>query len=287
MKSTKGLSEDYEYIKEQLNAQILELSDEKEHELMLNNEKEQNIVKLITKNNTFRNAVEAARAKLSICEDDDFPFTFGSREEVIDTLVYVVAFYRGIAEPYLEKENYSDEEELIFKEKGEDYGTVFSQIGQKGVKKLEEEIIETINGIVAKCGLPQSWFTYAGACLLGDNWLEFQIFVKSEHAKRLQVVKVEREFVDLRIWKGIKKDEYNDGWKVLSDYLTHNIPLGLVRVEDEGTRFYNDRLNGKKTTEIIAEYMAQHPCTNEDDAKRALFRQLRLRRRYKNIKTEI
>lgn len=279
--------EDYESIKEQLNASILEISDKNEHELMADSKskKEKEIIKFITKDSTFKSVIEEARNKLNLDADDEFDFAFNSSEEVIDTLVYVVAFYRGIAVPYSYKDSYSEEEERVFKAKGEDYGVVFSQIGQEGVAKLEQEITNVINEVLIKCGVPKTWFTYIGACLLGESYLDFHVLVKSEHSKRLQVVNVERDFVDLRIWKGIKKDEYNDGWKALSDYLTHNVPLGLVRVEDEGTKLYNDILNGKKPAEVVNEYVAKRPRTSEDDAKRAAYRLVKYRRDYKKIKS--
>lgn len=277
--------EDYESIKEQLNANILEISDKNEHELMADSKREKDIIEFITKDSTFKSVIEEARNKLNLDADDAFPFAFNSSEEVIDTLVYVVAFCRGIAEPYFYKDSYNEDEERVFKTKGEDYGVMFSQLGWGGIAKLEQEITSVINEILTKCGVPESWFTYIGACLLGESYLDFQVRVKSEHSKRLQVVNVERDFVDLRIWKGIKKDEYNDGWKALSDYLTHNVPLGLVRVEDEGTKLYNDKLNGKKTAEIVNEYVAKRPHTSEDDAKRAAYRLLKSRRKYKKIKT--
>lgn len=278
------MEEKYESIKQQLNANIFKLASDNKRVLMEDDKKDEDIIKLITKDETFVNEIKSAKNILVVNSDDDLDFVFRNKKDALDTLVYVVAISRGLADPYYVKEELNNEEEKIYYEKGEAYGNVYVQIGKKCVTILEEEIKNEINRVLKRCGMPKTWFSFIAASLLGYNYLNFHISVESEHAERVKVVNVEREYIDLRIYKGINKKEYCDIWKVIEDYLTHNIPAGLIRVINEGTRLYNESVNGVKTSDIQKKYQQQHPCSDELTTRRNALKLLKRYRDYNNIR---
>lgn len=200
--------------------------------------------------------------------------------------MYVIAVSRGLADPYYVKNELSKTEERIYREKGEAYGNVYVQIGEKCAVDLEKEVEEEISKILSRCGIPKTYFSFVAASLLGYNYLDFQITAKSEHANRLKVINVERDFINLRIYKGTKKKEYCEIWEAIEDYLTHNVPVGLVRVEDEGSKLYNEKINGVKTSVIQKEYHEAHPSSLETTTQRNAIKLINKRSKYKTIKTQ-
>ncbi len=284
--------ENYQSILKQLNKKILELANKNSHVLIDDNANDIKTIKTIIEGNTFKNAIHRAKEKLEVDTDDDFEFYFADRQTALDTLIYVVAIYRGMAVPYadydktinLKEDNtLSDEEKEFLAEKDEEYVSVYYQIGKERMKKLEGEIVSEINSILTKCGMPQTQFQYIATCLLGDNYLNFHVNVLSEHAERLKVVDVQREFIDLRIYKGIEKKEYHDCWKAIEDYLTHNVPVGLVRVKNISSKLYNDKINNVKVSDIQAEYYQKHPASDEDGTRRNMLKMIKMQEKYKHI----
>lgn len=278
--------ENYKSIKDQLNKNIEELASKKEHVLMDDEEKDREILRIITESDTFTDAITSAKEKLVVASDDaDFEFCIDSREKALDLMVYIVAISRGLADPDYHKSNHDTKEEKeLYETKSTSYCDVYVQIGEECVKELEREITREINNILSKCGMPRTWFQYVAASLLGRNYLNFHICVQSEHAERLKVTDVKRGYIALKVYKGIKKEEYCDCWKAFEDYLTHNIPKGLVRVEDEGTKLYNEKINGVKTSVIQKSYRRSHPSSTEFTTQRNALKLVKKRQEYRTIK---
>lgn len=294
--------ENYESIKSQLNNFISELSKKKGYVLLSSdydnemyskddkpnvfiNKSEVNAFKTVITSNSFKNAIREAKEKLGIESGDDHDFMFLNKKDSLDTLTQVVAAGKGLADPYGEKLELSDEEyEKLVAEKGEDMWWIYAGLGEERAESLKNEIEAVVNEVLRKSGMPKSWFQYVVSCLLGTDFLNYHIKVNSEHAERARVINVEKDFIDLRIYKGIKKDEYYDCWKAIKDYLTHNIPAGLMRVEDESSKLYNDKINGVKTSKIQKNYHDNHPFSTELTTKRNSLKLIKSHAEYKNIK---
>ena len=294
--------ENYESIKNQLNNFISELSKKKGYVLLSSdydnemyskddkpnvfiNKSEVNAFKTVITSNSFKNAIREAKEKLGIESGDDHDFMFLNKKDALDTLTQVVAAGKGLADPYGENLELTDEEyEKLVAEKGEDMWWVYAGLGEERAESLKNEIEAVVNEVLRKSGMPKSWFQYVVSCLLGTDFLNYHIKVNSEHAERARVINVEKDFIDLRIYKGIKKDEYYDCWKAIKDYLTHNIPAGLMRVEDESSKLYNDKINGVKTSKIQKNYHDNHPFSTELTTKRNSLKLIKSHAEYKNIK---
>lgn len=286
--------ENYESIKNQLNDFISELSNKKsyvlidaysEEEKPYLDKNEENAFNIIVKSDSFKTAIENAKVKLGIDSGDDHDFMFLDKESALNTLLQVVAAARALADPYAENLELSDEEyEKLVAEKGEDMWWIYAGLGEERAESLKNEIEAVVNEVLRKSGMPKSWFQYVVSCLLGTDFLNYHIKVNSEHTERARVINVEKDFIDLRIYKGIKKDEYYDCWKAIKDYLTHNIPAGLMRVEDESSKLYNDKINGVKTSKIQKNYHDNHPFSTELTTKRNSLKLIKSHAEYKNIK---
>lgn len=295
--------ENYESIKNQLNNFISELSKKKGYVLLSSdydnemyskddkpnvfiNKSEVNAFKTVITSDSFKNAVQEAKEKLNIESGDDHDFMFLNKKDALDTLTQVVAAEKGLADPYGENLELTDEEyEKLVAEKGEDMWWVYAGLGEERAESLKNEIEAVVNEVLRRSGMPKSWFQYVVSCLLGTDFLSYHIKVDSEHAERVQVVNVEKDFVDLRIYKGIKKDEYHDCWKAIEDYLTHNVPAGLVRVENEGSKIYNDMANGASNSQLRAEYRKTHKSQTREEITINTHKIIKTRTKYKKIKT--
>lgn len=295
--------ENYESIKNQLNNFISELSKKKGYVLLSSdydnemypkddkpnvfiNKSEVNAFKTVITSDSFKNAIREAKEKLGIESGDDHDFMFLNKKDALDTLTQVVAAGKGLADPYGENLELTDEEyEKLIAEKGEDMWWVYAGLGEGRAESLKNEIEAAVNEVLRKSGMPKSWFQYVVSCLLGTDFLNYHIKVDSEHAERIQVVNVEKDFIDLRIYKGIKKDEYYDCWKAIEDYLTHNVPAGLVRVENEGSKIYNDMTNGASNSQLRAEYRKTHKSQTREEITINTHKIIKTRTKYKKIKT--
>lgn len=316
--------EDYEGIKRQLNDFISELSCEKSYVLidakyekdkklpLYMEPSEEKALKTIIESDSFKNAIKDAKDKLGIDGyEDDHDFAYVNEADALEDLTQVVAVAQGKALPYgkypsptilgnepdksdepandehegLAELDLSDDEcEKLIKDKGEDMWWVYAYLGEEGVKDLKASIKLVIDEALEKSGMPKTWFPYMVACLLGMDPLDYHIKVMGEHAKRLEVVNVERDFVDLRIFKGAKRVEYQDVWKAIEDYLSYNISPSLMRVEDEGDKLYNDKIHGVENSKLHADYKKTHISQNYNDIMSNTRKLIRQREAYKKIK---
>ena len=287
--------ENYESIKNQLNDFISELSNKKsyvlidaysEEEKPYLDKNEENAFNIIVKSDSFKTAIENAKVKLGIDSGDDHDFMFLDKESALNTLLQVVAAARALADPYAENLELSDEEyEKLVAEKGEDVWWVYAGIGEERTKLLKKEIENTVDEVLKISGMPKTWFQYVASCLLGTDYFNFHIKVGGEHSERLKVVNIERDFVDLRIYKGTKKQEYCECWKAIEDYIKHNVPAGLVRVEDQNSKIYNDKVNGVDNSKLRAEYHRTHSAQTKEEITINTHKVIQSRKKYKKIKT--